>query len=236
MSPPEVWGPPIWTLFHTLVEKMNETHYHLIYPQLFNVIKQICAYLPCPECSNDATMFLSKIKTQTLNTKMNFKNMLYLFHNHVNKKKNKPLFNFSNMNVYKNKNLVPVIKNFIRAYNTKGNMKLLTESFQRQFVISNFRKWLIKNLPFFYETPQQIAKPNIYVIGPPKETKDTKKTDIIITNGLSKKIQGGETPSSELKSDNDTIVSNEPINNNETKEIIQESISNVNDNVNNNVS
>ena len=61
MSPPEVWGPPIWTLFHTLVEKINERHHHLIYQQLFNIIKQICTYLPCPECSIDAVIFLSKV-------------------------------------------------------------------------------------------------------------------------------------------------------------------------------
>jgi hypothetical protein len=86
MSPPEVWGPPIWTLFHTLIERINEKYYHLIYQQLFNIIKQICNYLPCPECSTDATIFLSKIKIQNLNTKSNFKNMMYLFHNYVNKK------------------------------------------------------------------------------------------------------------------------------------------------------
>jgi hypothetical protein len=154
MSPPEVWGPPIWTLFHTLIERINERYYHLIYQQLFNIIKQICNYLPCPECSTDATIFLSKIKIQNLNTKSNFKNMIYLFHNYVNKKKRKPLFNFSNIAVYKSKNLLQVIKNFLKVYNTKGNMKLLTQSFQRQMVINNFRKWIMNNIFFFQETPQ----------------------------------------------------------------------------------
>jgi hypothetical protein len=154
MSPPEVWGPPIWTLFHTLIEKLNEKYYNLIYPQLFNIIKQICKFLPCPECSNDATMFLSRIKIQALNTKSNFKNIMYLFHNYVNKKKRKPLFNFLNINIYKNKNLLLVIKNFINVYNTKGNMKLLTDSFQRQMIINNFRKWIVNNIGAFFETPQ----------------------------------------------------------------------------------
>ena len=116
MSPPEVWGPPIWTLFHTLVEKINERHHHLIYQQLFNIIKQICTYLPCPECSIDAVIFLSKVKIPTLNTKTSFKNMMYLFHNYVNKKKHKPLFNYANINVYKGYNLVYVIKNFLLLF------------------------------------------------------------------------------------------------------------------------
>ena len=159
MSPPEVWGPPIWTLFHTLIEKINEKYHHIIYQQLFNIIKQICTYLPCPECSTDAVIFLSKIKIQTLNTKVNFKNMIYLFHNYVNKKKHKPLFNYTNINIYKGKNLVNVIKNFLNVYNTKGNMKLLTQSFQRQMVINNFRKWVANNFFFFYENPQPTPAP-----------------------------------------------------------------------------
>jgi len=159
MSPPEVWGPPIWTLFHTLIEKLNERYHYLIYQQLFNIIKQICTYLPCPECSTDAVIFLSKVKIQTLNTKTSFKNMMYLFHNYVNKKKYKPLFNYSNINVYKDKNLLYVIKNFLNVYNTKGNMKLLTQSFQRQMVINNFRKWVANNFYFFYENPQPAPTP-----------------------------------------------------------------------------
>jgi hypothetical protein len=227
MSPPEVWGPPIWTLFHTLVEKVNEKYYHLIYQQLFNTIKQICAFLPCPECSNDATIFLSKIKIQNLNTKINFKNMLYLFHNHVNRKKNKPLFNFSNMNVYKNKNLVLVIKNFISVYNTKGNMRLLTESFQRQFVINNFRKWLIKNLPFFYENPQQNTKLNVDVPEIPKETETVthKETETPIVTEMPTKIQEDDIISSTLDTENDELISD----NKQIENIIAEEISNVNE-------
>ena len=26
MSPPEIWGPPVWTFFHTLAEKLNEDY------------------------------------------------------------------------------------------------------------------------------------------------------------------------------------------------------------------
>ena len=26
MPPPEVWGPAVWNLFHTLCEQLNEKH------------------------------------------------------------------------------------------------------------------------------------------------------------------------------------------------------------------
>ena len=159
MSPPEVWGPAIWRLFHTLIEKLNERAYPYLSSQLFTFIFKICKFLPCPECSKDATKFLGRIKIQDLKTKNDFKNMLYLFHNYVNVKKRRPLFNYGNINVYKNYKLIPVFNNFIIHYNTKGNMKLLTESFQRQFVIKDFKQWLIKNIEAFSPQPVTVSNP-----------------------------------------------------------------------------
>jgi len=153
MSPPEVWGPAIWTLFHTLIEKMNPDAYTHVINSMFNMIVKICKYLPCPECSKDASNFLAKIKISDYKTKQDFKNMLYLFHNYVNAKKRKQLFNYTNMDKYANLNLNVVINNFIKNYNTKGNMNLITESFQRSFVIKDFVKW-IKYYSRAFTTPK----------------------------------------------------------------------------------
>jgi hypothetical protein len=141
MSPPEVWGPAVWRLFHTLIEKMNPEFYSHVIGSTFGMIVQICKVLPCPECSRDASSFLAKIKLKDYKTKDEFKNMLYLFHNMVNAKKRKPLFNHAHMNIYSNFNLTFVINDFISKYNTKGNMKLLAESFQRGFVVKNLITW-----------------------------------------------------------------------------------------------
>jgi hypothetical protein len=142
MSPPEVWGPAVWTLFHTLIEKLNPDLYPQVKDSLFNIILRICNFLPCPECSRDASNFLAKTNLKDLKTKTEFKNMLYLFHNYVNAKKRKQLYNYSNMNKYANLNLLNVINNFIKKYSTKGNMNLITESFQRTLVIQDFIKWI----------------------------------------------------------------------------------------------
>jgi hypothetical protein len=110
--------------------------------QLFNQIKRICNYLPCPECSSDATKFLERINIHDIKSKNEFKNMLYLFHNWVNIKKQKPLFNHSNLETYNNYKLISVINNFISKYNTNGNMRLIAESFQRNIIIRDFKKWI----------------------------------------------------------------------------------------------
>ena len=150
MSPPEIWGPAVWNLFHTLAEKVNENAYPYIAKQLFSLIFRICRFLPCPECSNDASNFLAKVKIENVKTKNDFKQTFYLFHNYVNAKKRKPLFNYSSLVIYNKYKLIPVVNNFIICYNTKGNMKLLNDSFQRQIVLRDFKMWFSSNIKAFF--------------------------------------------------------------------------------------
>jgi hypothetical protein len=157
MPAPEVWGPATWTLFHVLAEKINEFVYPRIAGQLFDVIRRICSALPCPECAQDATIFLSKVKIQELRSKNDFKNMIYMFHNYVNAKKRRPLFNYANLEIYKRYNIVSVFNRFISVYHTKGNMRLLAESFQRQLIIKNIREWFSRNIYCFVPNQQAAA-------------------------------------------------------------------------------
>ena len=147
---PQEWGPPIWALFHTLAEKMKEESYPVVGPTLFSLIYRISGYLPCPDCSQHAKSFLSKVPPASLKTKADLRNMLYVFHNAVNKRKDKCLFPCERLeDQYKKKNLIPVLNNFIRVYNNRGNMQMLTESFQRQFIINDFKKWITENATHF---------------------------------------------------------------------------------------
>jgi hypothetical protein len=149
MSPPEVWGPPTWTFLHTFVEKVKENAPVQIYEKMFFLIKMICKNLPCPYCASDATKFLNNINLANIKSKKQLKDTIYLFHNYVNNKKKKPLFNYINMQNYSSKNVVVAANNFIRVYHTRGNMQQLSESFQRQLVIKTFKKWLKENIMYF---------------------------------------------------------------------------------------
>ena len=75
--------------------------------------------------------------------------VLYVLHIHVNKRKHKPTFKLENLNIYENRNLIQVYNRFSLVYNTRGNMKLLTDTFQRQLLITEFKKWLVKNMQAF---------------------------------------------------------------------------------------
>lgn len=153
MSPPEVWGPAVWTLFHTLVEHLNDNAYPHVVQSLYQMFVRICQVLPCPDCSRDASQFLAKIRVSDYKTKDEFKTMMYLFHNWVNAKKRKPLYNYSDLGKYSSFSLQVVIQDFINKYHTRGNMKLLSDSFQRQLVIREFIDWFKQNARAFYKPP-----------------------------------------------------------------------------------
>jgi len=137
-----VWGPPTWTMLHVLAEKINDADFVKLHLQLFGLIKRIAATLPCPDCAQHATLFLNKLKVSDYSTKELFINMLYLFHNMVNVRKKKPLFNHANMPRYKTIPIQIAYKNFVSVFNTRGDLRMLTETFQRQLVIKDLRAWL----------------------------------------------------------------------------------------------
>ena len=144
-----VWGPPTWILFHTLIAKLTDDGFNTVGLQLFNYIKRICNNLPCPDCAQHATQFLSRVNMATIKTKDDLRNTMYIFHNMVNKRKNKPMYHVNDLEKYKSNNSVEKYNNFIMHFKTKGNMKLLADSFQRKLLVNDFKKWLMTNIRFF---------------------------------------------------------------------------------------
>ena len=148
---PNTWGPFVWKLFHVLVCNIKDSEYNKLKGEIFSQIKNICTALPCPDCSTHATQFLSKITPHNYDTKEKMINLFYNFHNIVNKKKNKPIYEYKDLDKYKDYKLLNVVNEFAPVYtnSTKGNLKLLTQNFQRKNILSNFRAWILTNLNNF---------------------------------------------------------------------------------------
>ena len=163
---PEIWGPPIWLFIHSLASKVKDEMYLYIGPQLFNMIKRITAYLPCPDCSQHAIQFLSGVNPETIKTKHDLIRVLYLFHNSVNVRKNKSLYNFSDLNKYENVNLQNAYNNFRKVYHNHGNMNLLAETFQRNLLLKDLKIWLCQHSNKFVNS-NKIAK-NIVELAEPE--------------------------------------------------------------------
>jgi hypothetical protein len=142
------WGPPTWCLFHTMCEKIkDDDNFKDFSGQLFYFIKRICRVLPCPDCSQHALTFLAKVNINGVRNKEDLKNIMFIFHNAVNRRKNKPPFsNLQLTDTYSNNDIIVVYNNFIKEFHTKGNMNLISEAFQRQLTIREFRKWFMTNI------------------------------------------------------------------------------------------
>jgi hypothetical protein len=146
---PSYWGPSTWVFMHTLASKIKETSFPQIGPSLIVLLIQICNNLPCPECSQHAKQFWSKVKTGNIKTKDDLINLLFVFHNMVNKRKGLPPYKYENLEYYKTQNVVQTYNMFSRNFNTNGNMNLINESFRRNMMLSSLRVWLIGNLKHF---------------------------------------------------------------------------------------
>jgi len=144
-----VWGPHVWNFFHTIAEKVKEESFPIIGLQLFSYIKRICYLLPCPDCSEHAKVFLGRINPNLFKTKENLINYLYIFHNNVNVRKNKQQYSTTDLKIYETRDLIYTYNIFTKVYNTKGNLRMLTDTFHRTRLIAEFRIWLMKNIQHF---------------------------------------------------------------------------------------
>jgi len=130
----ETWGNNIWYLFHTIAHKIKETEFSNVKNDLIYLINIISSNLPCPECSSDAAAILNKVNYNTINSKEDFKKFLFNFHNHVNKKLNKPIFEYENLDKkYENANIKSLYNNFNIIFSSNSNVpQLMSVSFHRQ--------------------------------------------------------------------------------------------------------
>ena len=149
MAPIYVWGPPVWNLFHTLAEKIHEDKFEILGKELLFFIKRISSNLPCPNCSKHCSQFFSRAPADAFSNKKAFKESLFVLHNVVNRRKKVTIHPINVLEQYQHRNIIGAYNKFIAVYNTKGNMKLLTDTFQRQIIIRDFKKWICKNILSF---------------------------------------------------------------------------------------
>jgi hypothetical protein len=146
---PIIWGRPTWLFIHTLAEKLKDSSFPLIGQQLIGAIIQICNHLPCPECAQHAKQFWSKVKTGNIHNREDLKNILFVFHNMVNKRKQYSSFKYVDLQYYKSKNVIETYNSFAKNFNTNGNMNLINESFHRNRMLASLKKWIMINLGHF---------------------------------------------------------------------------------------
>ena len=146
-----IWGPAIWFLFHTLAEKIKIESFSSIRNELLNNIYSISVNLPCPICATHAKEYLDKINFNTIQTKEQFKMLLFHFHNDVNKRKNYPLFSRDELDEkYSKANTVNIIHNFMYYFQDRSRSpKLIANDLQRQRIARVLKEWFINHIIYF---------------------------------------------------------------------------------------
>jgi hypothetical protein len=134
---------------HTLAAKLKESSFNVIGSHLIQVFTQICNNLPCPECSQHSKLFWSKVKINNIKNKTDIINLLYVFHNIVNQRKNYKAFKYENLKYYETKNVIDTYNTFSKNFNTRGNMNLINESFHRNMMLTSLKKWMMTNINHF---------------------------------------------------------------------------------------
>jgi hypothetical protein len=145
------WGPPVWTLFHSLAEKVRPEYFSAIRMDILNMIHSICVNLPCPECATHATKYMDSLNFNLITTKEDLKNMLFHFHNSVNLRKGTPAFDYSELNTkYSAANIYIVIQKFMEVFAVKNySIRMISNDFHKNRAIVQIKKWFVKNIQYF---------------------------------------------------------------------------------------
>jgi hypothetical protein len=148
---PMQWGEPTWFLFHTLAEKVREDIFPQVRMDLLNVIYTICNNLPCPDCANHATEYMNKVNFNTIQTKQQLKDLLFHFHNEVNKRKGYPLFPRSELDEkYSKAVTMKIIQNFMLHFEDKHtSIRMIARDMYRKRVAVELKNWFNKNIYYF---------------------------------------------------------------------------------------
>ena len=143
------WGNPTWTFLHTFVSKINKNNFNENKHDMIDIIISICSNLPCPECSNHAIEFLNTVYFKNVTKKEDLIEILYVFHNQVNKNLRKPEFSEEKLEIYNSKDMKEILDTFLKAYNMRPPSALMNLSFRRNSVTKKIKDFFSKNIELF---------------------------------------------------------------------------------------
>jgi hypothetical protein len=107
-----------------------------------------CSSLPCPECTGHATTFMNTVNGNNVKTKEDLINMLFTFHNTVNRRVGKAQFTKESLVMYNSYRIDVALVNFIKGYSAKyGSIMsgIISTLGKRQSTARAIRSWMKNN-------------------------------------------------------------------------------------------
>ena len=138
------WGTPTWFLFHSIAARVSNLYYEKNFVKVWDFIKLTCSNIPCPYCRSHALNYVNNVQISKVNTKEKLIDLLYEFHNSVNKKNGKSLYKKEELETYKKANMQKIFNLF--------NQRFFKSYYQtRQFQDWTKSKYKIKLIEFYNE-------------------------------------------------------------------------------------
>jgi hypothetical protein len=137
------WGNATWYLFHTLAEKIDEKYYLENKKTFFKIIELICTHLPCPTCAEDSINLLKNANINAISSKETLKLFFFEFHNKVNHKLGKQIFEQDILSKYKLARTQNIIINFLNKYFVhQYNEKLMIFNYNKSQIEGTLKSYL----------------------------------------------------------------------------------------------
>jgi hypothetical protein len=145
------WTHATWNLFHCIPEKIKKEDFNCMKSEIIHYIKGICNRLPCPECAHHASMYMNNINPNNIKTPEDLKNIIFVFHNSVNKKTKKKIYDQDVLQQYKSMKLHKVLNDFFETFNSssKGNFTFMSENYNRKIFTDTFLVFMRNNFNRF---------------------------------------------------------------------------------------
>lgn len=143
------WGNATWFLFHTLAIKLKDEK--KLVNDLLHKIIDICHNLPCPTCREHAVKTIKNSDINKIITKKDLIQYIFSFHNIVNKKLKKKIFDFKeHEDLFKRAKTINIINHWIAIMlQNVNNEKGMTDTYNRQVCVRRVIKFLKENLQHF---------------------------------------------------------------------------------------
>ena len=138
----KTWGPPTWIFLHCLAHKIKEEHFKELKGKIIELIVKICRNLPCPECAQHASIVMKHLKSENIHTKSDLEEMLFIFHNMVNERLEKNLYDEEELKMYDNYIFSVVIQNFFNSWkNFPHSQQMINNNFHKNILLRSLNNF-----------------------------------------------------------------------------------------------
>jgi len=145
------WGEPVWFFLHTLAHKVKDESFFALRGDILKHIYTICTNLPCPDCSGHAKNYLNGINFNNIRTKTDLKNMLFEFHNSVNRRKGFVEFPKEELDrKYDSANFNAIVNYFVHVFlDRHASPRMISDDMYRARLTQIIKQWISDNLIHF---------------------------------------------------------------------------------------